>query len=106
MHRRAYPELKNCGPVVPLQVSRGSPPEDTLTITKTVSPASGIQGTVFTFTIVLDPGLEPVNSLVVLNDPIPPQLTNAQLLTTFGGRCGEGGATLLQLIHSAQKNLL
>jgi hypothetical protein len=81
-----------------LQITRGTPPADTLTITKTVSPAAGVQGTVFTFTIVLDPGLEQVNSLVLLTDPIPLQLTNAQLLTTIGGRGGGGDHKALAVV--------
>jgi hypothetical protein len=58
-------------------------PQGNLNITKSAVPPSGESGTVFTFTIVLDPELG-VNN-VVLTDRIPPQLTNAKLLTPFGG---------------------
>jgi hypothetical protein len=58
-------------------------PQGNLDITKSAVPTSGESGTVFTFTIVLDPELG-VND-VVLNDRIPAQLTNAKLLTPFGG---------------------
>jgi hypothetical protein len=58
-------------------------PQGNLDITKSAVPPSGESGTVFTFTIVLDPELG-VNN-VVLTDRIPPQLTNAKLLTPFGG---------------------
>jgi uncharacterized repeat protein (TIGR01451 family) len=67
-----------------LQVIKGPDNTNDLTITKTASPASGESGTVFTFTIVVTPIGGDVENVIV-TDPIPAQLTNAKLLTTFGG---------------------
>jgi uncharacterized repeat protein (TIGR01451 family) len=66
-----------------LQVIKGQDNSD-LSITKTASPRSGESGTVFTFTIVVTPSGGDVENVIV-TDPIPSQLTNAKLLTTFGG---------------------
>jgi hypothetical protein len=49
-----------------------------------VSPTNGSAGTVFVFTIRLFNALAPFTN-AVLTDSIPLQLTNAQLLTPFGG---------------------
>lgn len=59
-------------------------PQGTVTVNKVVTPPSGSAGTVFTYSIVVDPGLSTVTNVVV-TDRIPTQLTNAQLLTPFGG---------------------
>ncbi|KAF6262366.1 hypothetical protein COO60DRAFT_1636040 [Scenedesmus sp. NREL 46B-D3] len=67
-------------------VIRGVTPQGTVRLTKTAEPPSGTPGTVFTFTVVVDPELSTLNN-VVITDRIPPQLTNAQLLTTWGGDC-------------------
>ncbi|WIA38754.1 hypothetical protein OEZ86_002047 [Tetradesmus obliquus] len=61
-------------------------PQGTVTVNKVVTPPSGSAGTVFTYSIVVDPGLSTVTNVVV-TDRIPPQLTNAQLLTPFGREC-------------------
>jgi uncharacterized repeat protein (TIGR01451 family) len=67
-----------------VQVLKAAEPQGAVTINKQVTPPSGTAGTVFTYTIVVDPGLSTANNVVV-TDRIPPQLTNAQLLTPFGG---------------------
>lgn len=63
-----------------------------------VSPASGPASSVFTFSIVVDPGTKVVAGPVKVVGPIPPQLTDAQLLTPFGGKhvlCGRDGMLLV-----------
>jgi hypothetical protein len=82
---------------VHLQVIKNPKPTGTLDITKGASPSSGAAGTVFTFTIVVTPKGSVDN--VIVTDPIPVQLTNAQLLTTFGGEC----TTVLDLERCAMK---
>jgi hypothetical protein len=67
-----------------VQVLKGLEPDEPLDVNMSVSPTNGSAGTVFVFSIQLFSALSPFTS-VVLTDVIPPQLTNAQLLTPFDG---------------------
>lgn len=69
-----------------LQVTKEvTPSQESVDITKSVTPLSGEVPTIFTFTITLDPGRVAAND-VVLEDKIPPQLRDAKLLTPFNGK--------------------
>jgi uncharacterized repeat protein (TIGR01451 family) len=84
-----------------VQVLKEVVPQGAVTVDKSVTPPSGTSGTVFTYTIVVDPGLSTVKNVVV-TDRIPPQLTNAQLLTPFGGELMH---LLLLLLWFAMRSL-